>query len=222
MRSTFQNSGTALSIGVFFSLMIAGLASSLPATLTAGLQRQGVPHAIAHQIGTLPPVSSLFAAVLGVNPVQHLLASADALASLPAASQHVLTGQEFFPDLISVPFHQGLTVVFAVATGLSVLAALASLLRGTRPDVPANGRPSPPAAALARPGVTAPGSASGPTVTAPGPAPGPTVTASAPGVTARPGPTVTAPGPPRSHRHRPPPPAHRLPVPTVTAPAPSA
>ena len=215
MRSTFQNSGTALSIGIFFSLMIAGLASSLPATLTAGLQRQGVPHAIAHQIGVLPPVSSLFASVLGVNPVQHLLASADALASLPAASQHILTGQEFFPDLISAPFHQGLTVVFAVATGLSVLAALASLLRGTRPDGPANGRPSSPAAALARPGVTAPGSTSGPTVTAsepgvtasgltvtaPGPAPGPTVTASAPGVAASapgvaasgpaPGPTVT-------------------------------
>ncbi len=34
MRSTFQNSGTALSIGVVFSLMIAGLASSLPRTLT--------------------------------------------------------------------------------------------------------------------------------------------------------------------------------------------
>src|ERR1700689_2348383 len=90
MRSTFQNSGTALSIGVFFSLMVAGLAASLPRTLTAGLLRQGVPHAIAHQIGALPPVSSLFAAVLGVNPVQHLLASRGALATLPAASQHVL------------------------------------------------------------------------------------------------------------------------------------
>jgi hypothetical protein len=69
MRSTYQNSGTALSIGVFFSLMIVGLASSLPRALTGGLQRLGVPHGIAHQIGSLPPVSSLFAAVLGVNPV---------------------------------------------------------------------------------------------------------------------------------------------------------
>ena len=31
MRSTFQNSGMSLSIGIFFSLMIAGLAASLPA-----------------------------------------------------------------------------------------------------------------------------------------------------------------------------------------------
>jgi MFS family permease len=132
MRSTFQNSGTALSIGVFFSLMIAGLASSLPTTLTSGLQRQGVPHAVAHHIGTLPPVSSLFAAVLGVNPIGHLLASMGVLSSLPAASQRVLTGRAFFPDLISGPFHHGLVVVFAVAAGLAALAGLASLMRGGR------------------------------------------------------------------------------------------
>ncbi len=132
MRSTFQNSGTALSIGVFFSLMIAGLASSLPKTLTSGLQRQGVPHAIAAHIGSLPPVSSLFAAVLGVNPIQHLLASSGALASLPAANQQVLTGRQFFPNLIAAPFHQGLLVVFGVAAGLSVLGAAASFLRGGR------------------------------------------------------------------------------------------
>jgi MFS family permease len=132
MRATFQNSGTALSIGAFFSLMIAGLASSLPKTLTTGLQHQGVPAAIAHQIGSLPPVSSLFAAVLGVNPVQHLLASKDALASLSTAHQRILVGREFFPHLISGPFHQGLVVVFAVAAALSAIAALASLLRGER------------------------------------------------------------------------------------------
>jgi MFS family permease len=132
MRSTFQNAGTSLSIGVFFSLMIAGLASSLPTTLTGGLERQGVSAGIAHQIGALPPVSSLFAAILGVNPIQHLLAPSGALAKLPAANQQALTGREFFPDLISGPFHRGLIVVFAVATGLSLLAALASLLRGGR------------------------------------------------------------------------------------------
>ncbi len=132
MRSTYQNSGTALSIGVFFSLMIAGLAGSLPQTLTRGLQLHGVPHAVAHQIGSLPPVSSLFAAVLGVNPVQHLLSAASVLATLPSRSQHVLTGKTFFPSLISGPFHHGLVVVFAVATGVAAIAAVASLLRGGR------------------------------------------------------------------------------------------
>ncbi len=132
MRSTFQNSGTALSIGAFFSLMIAGLASSLPKTLTSGLQQQGVPYGVAHHVGALPPVSSLFAAVLGVNPLQHLLAPSGVLSSLSLARQQTITGGKFFPSLISGPFHQGLVVVFAVAAALSVLAALASLLRGGR------------------------------------------------------------------------------------------
>jgi MFS family permease len=135
MRSTFQNSGTALSIGVFFSLMIAGLATSLPRTLTSGLRQQGVPQAVAHHIGTLPPVSSLFAAVLGVNPLKHLLTSNGVLSSLSAASQRTLTGREYFPVLISGPFRHGLVVVFAVAAALAALAGLASLLRGGRhPD----------------------------------------------------------------------------------------
>jgi MFS family permease len=132
MRATFQNSGTALSIGVFFSLMIAGLSSSLPATLTSGLQQHGVPHAVAARIGDLPPVSSLFAALLGVNPVQHLLAAYGALSSLPAAAQRVLVGKEFFPDLISAPFHHGLSVVFVTAAVLAAVAGAASLLRGRR------------------------------------------------------------------------------------------
>jgi hypothetical protein len=143
MRSTFQNSGTALSIGVFFSLMIAGLASTLPTTLTSGLRQHGVAPAVAQHIGSLPPVSSLFAAVLGVNPLRHLLAVTGALARLPAASQRILTGREFFPDLISGPFHHGLGVVLGVAAALAGLAALASLLRGGRYIHPGT-EPAPP------------------------------------------------------------------------------
>ena len=130
IRATFQNSGTALSIGAFFSVMIAGLAGSLPRALTSGLQHQGVSHAIAQRVGNLPPVSSLFAATLGVNPLQHLLAANGALSSLSAAARRVITGREFFPHLISGPFRQGLVVVFALAAGLAALAGVASLLRG--------------------------------------------------------------------------------------------
>jgi MFS family permease/nicotinamidase-related amidase len=166
MRSTFQNSGTALSIGVFFSLMIAGLASSLPKALASGLTARGVPQAAAQHIGALPPVSSLFAAVLGVNPVRHLLASGGVLSSLPAPDRQALTGREFFPSLISGPFHHGLTVVLTMATVLSVLAGLASLLRGGRyvppeptADSPVPGRPereSPVARSLAPAGTAMP------------------------------------------------------------------
>src|ERR1700756_2246622 len=134
MRSTFQNSGTAVSIGVVFTLMIAGLSKSLPSTLSGGLVKVGVPAAVARQVATLPPVSSLFASVLGVNPIQHLLAPTGVLAKLPAASRAALTGQTFFPSLLSGPFHSGLIVVFSVSAALSVLAGLASLLRG-KPQV---------------------------------------------------------------------------------------
>ncbi|WP_369227501.1 MFS transporter [Streptomyces sp. R39] len=133
MRSTFQNSGTAVSIGVFFSLMIAGLADALPHTLTTGLQEQGVPAHVATRIGSLPPVSSLFAAQLGVNPIQHLLQPGGTLTHLTVAQQQTLTGRDFFPSLISGPFHSGLVVVFAFGATLAFLAALASLLRGTSP-----------------------------------------------------------------------------------------
>jgi len=131
MRATFQNSGTSLSIGVFFSLMISGLASTLPHTLTSGLAAHGVPQAIAEKIGALPPVSSLFAAMLGTNPVKYLLDSYHVLAGLPAQAQSVLTGHTFFPNLISGPFHDGLIVVFSVSAAISLVSAIASAMRGT-------------------------------------------------------------------------------------------
>jgi MFS family permease len=137
MRSTFQNSGTSVSIGVFFSLMIIGLSRSLPTTLTTGLRQQGVPAGVAEQVGHLPPVASLFAAFLGLNPIEHLVGPAT-LSSLPAANQQALTGREFFPRLIQGPFHNGLVVVFTAATILAVLGALASLLRGPRPILAAD------------------------------------------------------------------------------------
>ncbi len=132
MLATFQNSGFVLSIGVFFSLMIAGLASTLPATLSRGLTAQGVPAAIAHQIASLPPVGSLFAAFLGYNPVKTLLGPTGVLAHLPASNVATLTGKRFFPELISQPFHHGLIIVFTTAMALLALAAGVSALRGAR------------------------------------------------------------------------------------------
>ncbi|MFG3288130.1 MFS transporter [Streptomyces sp. NPDC048179] len=130
MRSTFQNSGTALSIGVFFSLMVSGLASSLPETLKSGLMAHGVPAGSAAHAASLPPVSTLFATFLGNNPIQHLLASEGVLDHVSAAQRAVLTGHTFFPQLVSGPFHHGLGIVFGVAAGMALVSAVASALRG--------------------------------------------------------------------------------------------
>jgi MFS family permease len=135
MRSTFQNSGTALSIGVFFSLLVAGLAASLPGALSTGLVAQGVPAPVAHQVAGLPPVSTMFAAFLGTNPIAHLLEPSGVLHTLPAANRDTLTGTTFFPELITGPFHHGLVTVFTAAAVLAVISALASLLRGATPEM---------------------------------------------------------------------------------------
>ncbi|MDO5752387.1 MFS transporter [Arthrobacter sp.] len=129
MSTTFQNSAMVLSIGIFFSLMITGLARSLPATLTAGLTAHGVAAADAGRVAGLPPVSVLFASLLGYNPVQTLLGPA-ALAHLPASDAGYLTGRAFFPALISGPFADGLAVAFGFAIVACLVAAVASALRG--------------------------------------------------------------------------------------------
>jgi MFS family permease len=161
MRSTFQNSGMSLSIGIFFSLMVAGLAATLPRTLYGGLRAQGVPAGVASHVAHLPPVSTLFSALLGYNPMRTLLGPSGVLNTLPARNVAVLTGNRFFPNLISGPFHHGLIIVFSAAIALSVGGAVISLLRGRQfyyddskegppadvlPAEPADGAPAPPTA----------------------------------------------------------------------------
>ena len=129
MNSTFQNSAQVLSIGVFFTLMIVGLSSSLPAALQHGLVAHGVPAAAAAKVAKLPPVSILFAAFLGYSPIQHLL-GATVLSHLPTASVRTLTGRSFFPHLITRPFQNGLHEAFDFAVAACLIAAGASWLRG--------------------------------------------------------------------------------------------
>jgi MFS family permease len=155
MRATFQNSGTSLSIGIFFSLLIAGLAATMPRTLISGLRAQGVPAGLADHVGHLPPVSTLFASFLGYNPISNLLKPSGILSRLPARNVANLTGKQYFPHLVSGPFHHGLVIVFSAAIALSVCGALISLLRGKQfyydaPEGAARPAPAPsPAAANA-------------------------------------------------------------------------
>ncbi|MDG5773281.1 MAG: MFS transporter [Mycolicibacterium fortuitum] len=131
VRSTFFNAGNSLSIGIFFSLMIVGLANTLPSALTSGLTQQGVSASVAHDVANLPPVGSLFAAFLGYNPMAELLAPYDALHQ-PGVNADVITGQTFFPQLITEPFHSGLTVVFTAAAVMMVIGAVASMFSAGR------------------------------------------------------------------------------------------
>lgn len=136
VRATFFNAGSSLSIGIFFSLMVVGLAQTLPGALSSGLAGQGVPPSVAHDVANLPPVGSLFAAFLGYNPMAELLAPSGALGQ-PGVDAEVLTGKTFFPELITGPFHSGLVVVFGAAAVMMLVGALASMFNpgryGTEP-----------------------------------------------------------------------------------------
>ena len=111
--------------------LIIGLSSTLPHALSSGLEAHGVAASKAHEVGQTPPISVLFAAFLGYNPIEHLLGS-QTLHELPAQSQAVLTGHGFFPHLISGPFSNGLDTAFAFAISACLIAAVASLARGGR------------------------------------------------------------------------------------------
>jgi len=137
MNATFVNSAGVLSIGVFFSIVTLGLASSLPTHLAQGLIAQGVPVAQAQKLAHLPPIGSLFAAFLGFNPIQTEIPH-HGLAALGPARASYLTGRSFFPELISSSFQHGLRLAFDFATALTLLAAVASWLRGSRYIHPAH------------------------------------------------------------------------------------
>jgi MFS family permease len=129
MLNTFQNSASVLSIGVFFTVIALGLASQLPHALFGGLTAQGVPAQAAQSISHLPPIGSLFAAFLGMNPIQQLLGP-HVLAQVGPTHAAFLTGRSFFPKLISGPFGHGLHLAFDLAAVSTFLAAVFSWLRG--------------------------------------------------------------------------------------------
>jgi hypothetical protein len=131
MNQTLQNSAQVLSIGIFFSLMILGLASRLPHTLTTELQARGVSHAVAQHAAHVPPVSVLFAAFLGYDPIRHLLGAA-AYGHLSHATVVALSGRNTFPSMISPAFRTGLHQAFAFAVLACGVAAAASWSRGAR------------------------------------------------------------------------------------------
>jgi len=125
----------------------------------------------------------MFAALLGYNPVQNLLAPYGVLSMLPAHNVAVLTGRQFFPHLIAAAFHHGLVIVFTAAAIMSVTGALVSLLRGKQfyydDEHPVTAGPAvtvppaaPPAPDTISPNGPASSSANGDSAPAAGPRPG--------------------------------------------------
>lgn len=132
MLNTFQNSAQVLSMGLFFTIVTLGLAAHLPANLYRGLRAAGVGQVAARHAAAEPPIGSLFSAFLGYNPISQLLAPFNGLKSLSAARVQYITGRSFFPGLIQQSFADGLHLAFDFAAVATLVAVVASLLRGRR------------------------------------------------------------------------------------------
>ena len=131
MRSTLQNAGMMMSMGIFFTMVITSLAGTLPTRMAQGLSGFGLPLRLVSAIAHLPPTETLFAALLGYNPMAHLIPP-QVMGHLPPGTVHRLLGESFFPHLISAPFQTALDTVFIFSMVLSLISAVASLLRGRR------------------------------------------------------------------------------------------
>lgn len=131
IRATFQNAATVLSIAVFFGILTTGLAARLPLLMTRGLESAGITASVAHEIAGLPPISVIFAAFLGYNPLEALV-PANVAQALPGQTREIIFGTHFFSQLIAPAVQDGLHLAFYVSAALSLLAAIASSLRGQR------------------------------------------------------------------------------------------
>lgn len=131
MRTTFGYMSMMFSMIIFFTLLTTGLAATLPHAIYTGLVAQGINATAALAASHIPPTSALFAAFLGYNPLKTLLPS-KLLSNMSAQQLSTITGTNFFPNLIAPSFTEGLKIVLYVAAALSLIAAIASALRGKR------------------------------------------------------------------------------------------
>jgi EmrB/QacA subfamily drug resistance transporter len=133
MRATLQNVGSTMSLALFFTIVIFSLASSLPTQLSSALTNAGAPQ-LASKISSIPPTSALFAAFLGINPMKALIANlpANSTAELSSNTLNVLESNTWFPNAIAKSFLTALTAAFYIGASLSVIGAIASLLRGKK------------------------------------------------------------------------------------------
>jgi MFS family permease len=122
MRATFYNMSFMFSIIIFFTLLISGLAVTLPSAMYNGLVAQGISSSEAMNLSHIPPTAAVFATFLGYNPLKQII-PASVLNQLTPQQQATLVSTKFFPQLISQPFSNGLQIVLWTAILLSLIAA---------------------------------------------------------------------------------------------------
>ncbi|MCL5412631.1 MAG: MFS transporter, partial [Candidatus Marsarchaeota archaeon] len=141
MRATILNVAFMFSLAIFFSLLILGVSSSLPAALYNGLVAQNVSVNTASQLSIdIPPSAALFAALLGYSPLKALIPQST-MNTIPIRNQEVILSTSFFPNLISEPFMEGMRIVMYAGAAMALLAAIFSAIKTRRPHENGGGLP---------------------------------------------------------------------------------
>lgn len=137
MTATLQNAGMQLSMAVFFTIVLVGLANGLSGSVSGALSSAGVTGPAASALSSLVasnPTGALFGAFLGQNPmglyISYLPASLQA--QIPPSVVATLTSKQFFPNAVGPAFLKGIDVAFVLSAFLTAMAAVVSMLRGAR------------------------------------------------------------------------------------------
>jgi len=130
VRSMVLNAGMTASTAIFFTIVIASLSQNLGPALQAGATQAGLPLPLAHGIASLPPGAAIFAAMLGYDPISHLI-PASALAALPPALAGRVSDPHFFAGLLAQPFVTGIRVALMACVAMCIVAGMTSAMRGS-------------------------------------------------------------------------------------------
>ncbi len=133
MRTTLQNTGQTTSMGIFFTIVLLILSTTMAASFRNSLTAVGA-QMLVPVFDKIPPTSALFSAFLGYNPMQTIAGFLPStfLSNIAPGTLATLYGKYWFPHALAPAFMGALRMSFYVGAGILVLAAVLSAIRGKR------------------------------------------------------------------------------------------
>lgn len=138
MLATLQNTGQQVSLAIFFTIVIIGLASGLGTSVHQALGAANVGSPDTQILGGIVagnPTGALFGAFLGENPMGVLLHGAALVPGWTPLSTTVtqnLLAPHFFASAIAPAFSHALGEAFVFAGVVTAIGAVVSAFRGSR------------------------------------------------------------------------------------------
>jgi MFS family permease len=118
MRASLQNTASAISVVLYFSVVITGMAVTLNSSIESALSSYGI-----HLNVNLPAAVAIFSALLGYDPLSSLTSS------LPTSVASHIDTPAFFVTAIAPSFMSGFRLMLDISAALLVLSGILSLAR---------------------------------------------------------------------------------------------